>query len=150
MKKEIARRISSNKPSPENFLDRLMELADSQISDDEIFDHASEGTLHNLFQVPLSVFDETKHTPLFVSLEDSKPLTAVDLVGIAGRRTRAEQTLRPSIQDHTPKAARRSASELVTAQPQSNLFSVMRSFHKRAPSRYFRINLAMGHESRPL
>jgi hypothetical protein len=73
---------TSTAPSPVAFLRQLHALAESAISEAEIFDRTSNGTLHELFGVPKSAFELNEEISVYVPLEAQKPITSKDLLKI--------------------------------------------------------------------
>ena len=147
-------RNNNSFPSAEEFLVKLHELAESDITEADIFERASDGTLHELLGLPANAFELDEDVSAYISLDAQRPITAKEFLH------EAEQV--PHVDEHTrlSKANSKPRHSDIRPQPEhgkglknrrrnvdsqsvatSSNYNTIKGFAGRAPLRFYPTHL---------
>lgn len=138
-------------PSAEEFMARLNELAESELTESDIFESASNGTLHRLLGLPANAFEPAEDVSIFIPVGAQTPITSKDFLRETGAPTGAmTHTKQDGVgSDAQLDEVRKSrVIDLAARRPASGaIHSPIRDFAKRAPSRFYPTHPAHRYES---
>ena len=117
---------SSSFPSAEEFLAKLHELAESDITEADIFERASNGTLHELLGLPANAFESDEEVSVYVPVDAQRPITAKEFL----RETREA----PQVDEHTGLGKGNSKLGHVDIRPQSEQSKGLKNRSRRVDS----------------